>query len=72
MLSNYLKASQLYSASTLAIYNSIDSVSRFSKFLIDKMKEWKISGIILSLEKEKDNKIVIYLSQIVDRVVEVK
>lgn len=62
----------LDSVSTLSVYNDLGTVSKFSNFLINKMREWKVSGAIISLEKEKADEISKYLSQIVDKVVEVK
>jgi len=60
------------SLSTLLVYNDAGTVTKFSHFLINKMKEWKISGVIISLEKETDAKLSSQLSQFVDRVVEIK
>jgi KaiC/GvpD/RAD55 family RecA-like ATPase len=62
----------LDSISTLILYNDTGSVTKFSHFLINKMKEWDCSGAIISLEKETDEKMISQLSQFVDRVVEVK
>lgn len=60
------------SLSTLLIYNDAGSVAKFAHFLINKMKEWKISGVIISLEKETDSKLSSQLSQFVDKVIEIK
>jgi len=60
----------LDSISTLLLYNGMGTVSKFSKFLIEKMREWKVSGAIISLEKEKADEISSYLSQIVDKVIQ--
>lgn len=60
------------SLSTLLIYNDEGSVTKFAHFLINKMKEWSISGVIISLEKETDAKLFSQLSQFVDKVIEVK
>ena len=60
------------SLSTLLIYNDVGSVTKFAHFLINKMKEWNISGVIISLEKETDEKLSSQLSQFVDKVVEIK
>jgi KaiC/GvpD/RAD55 family RecA-like ATPase len=62
----------LDSITTLSVYNDLGSVSKFSEFLVSKMREWNVSGAIISLEKEKSDKISSYLSQIVDKVIEVK
>lgn len=60
------------SLSTLLIYNDVGSVTKFAHFLINKMKDWDISGVIISLEKETDAKLSSQLSQFVDKVVEIK
>ncbi|MDO8622885.1 MAG: hypothetical protein Q7R52_01460 [archaeon] len=60
------------SLSTLLIYNDVGSVTKFAHFLINKMKEWNITGVIISLEKETDAKLSSQLSQFVDKVVEIK
>ncbi len=62
----------LDSISTMMVYNNLGSVSKFSNFLIKKMQDWKVSGAILSIEKENSEEISDYLSQIVDKVIEVK
>jgi KaiC/GvpD/RAD55 family RecA-like ATPase len=62
----------LDSISTLMIYNDLRTLSKFSNFIINKMREWNFAGVIISIEKEKSDEISKYLSQIVDRVVELK
>ena len=62
----------LDSISTLILYNDAGSVTKFSHFFINKMKEWNCTGAIISLEKETDEKMISQLSQFVDKVIEVK
>ncbi|MBI2629488.1 hypothetical protein HYW76_00135 [Candidatus Pacearchaeota archaeon] len=62
----------LDSISTLIFYNNTGSVTKFSHFLINKMKEWNCSGTIISLEKETDDEMISRLSQFCDRVIEEK
>ena len=62
----------LDSVSTLLTYNQFGTVTKFSQFLINKMREWNISGVILSLEKETDQNLVGQLTQFVDRVIKIK
>lgn len=40
------------SLNTLAIFNKPETVARFAHFLTAKMREWKVKGIIITLEKE--------------------
>jgi len=60
------------SLSTLLIYNDVGSVTKFIHFLVNKMKEWNISGAILTLEKETDPKMLSQLEHFVDRVIDNK
>mgnify|MGYP001605979500 CR=1 FL=1 len=62
----------LDSISTLVLYNESESVTKFAHFLINKMKEWGISGAIISLEKETDEKMLSQLSQFCDKVIDAK
>ena len=62
----------LDSISTLILYNDTGSMTKFSHFLINKIKEGGCSGAIISLEKETDEKMISQLSQFVDKVIEVK
>jgi len=60
------------SLSTLLIYNHSKSVSKFAHFLTGKMREWKIKGVLISLRKDLDEKLVAQVSQFCDRMIEVK
>jgi hypothetical protein len=58
------------SLSTLLIYNSIETVSKFIHFLASKMRVWKVKGIIVSLRKEKDEELINALMQFCDAVLD--
>ena len=54
------------SLNTLAIFNKPATVARFMHFLTVKMREWKIKGIIITLEKETDPALLDELTQFSD------
>lgn len=54
------------SLSTLLIYNDASTVARFIHFLASKMRVWKVKGIIVSLQKEKDKDLIDELMQFCD------
>ena len=54
------------SLNTLLIYNDVRVVAQFIHFLANKMRTWKIRGIIISLKKESDKELIDELSQICD------
>lgn len=54
------------SISTLLIYNEAGTVARFVHFLASKMRVWKVKGIIVSLQKEKDKELIEELMQFCD------
>ena len=54
------------SLNTLAIFNKPATVARFIYFLTAKMREWKIMGIILTLEKETEQALMDELTQSAD------
>jgi KaiC/GvpD/RAD55 family RecA-like ATPase len=58
------------SLSTLLIYNSIETVSKFVHFLAGKMRVWKVKGIIVSLRKDKDEQLIDALMQFCDAVLD--
>jgi len=58
------------SLSTLLIYNQSKSVSRFAHFLTGKMREWRIKGVLISLQKNTDEKLIGQVSQFCDRIIE--
>lgn len=54
------------SLNTLAIFNKPVTIARFAHFLTGKMREWKIKGIIITLEKETDPALLDELTQFSD------
>ncbi len=54
------------SLNTLSIFNNQTVVAKFIHFLTVKMREWKVKGIIISLKKETDDKIINHISQLCD------
>ena len=56
----------LDSLNTLSIFNKPATVARFIHFLTGKMREWKIKGIIITLEKETDPALLDELTQFSD------
>ena len=54
------------SLNTLAIFNKPSTVARFIYFLTGKMREWKIKGVIITLEKETDHALLDELTQFSD------
>lgn len=59
------------SLSTLLIYNAPNSVERFAHFLTGKMREWKIKGVLISLQKNIDEHLIAQVSHFCDKVIEV-
>jgi len=54
------------SLDTLLIYNKAATVARFIHFLAGKMRVWKVKGIIVSLQKEKNKELIEELMQFCD------
>ncbi|HLD06259.1 MAG TPA: hypothetical protein VJC16_01860 [Candidatus Nanoarchaeia archaeon] len=54
------------SLNTLLTYNEIPVVVKFIHFLSTKMRAWKVKGIIISLEKKKNQELIGELSQFCD------
>lgn len=59
----------LDSLSALLIYNSPNITSKFAHFLTVKLRQWKITGILITLEKETDEKLISLLSQFADKII---
>lgn len=59
----------LDSLSALLIYNSPNITSKFAHFLTVKLRQWKICGILITLEKETDEKLLSLLSQFADKII---
>lgn len=54
------------SLNTLSIFNKPATVARFIHFLTGKIREWKVKGIIITLEKETDPALLDELTQFSD------
>lgn len=54
------------SLNTLILFNKPATVARFIHFLTGKMREWKVKGVILTLEKETDQSLLDELTQFSD------
>ncbi|MBS3100570.1 hypothetical protein J4204_00370 [Candidatus Woesearchaeota archaeon] len=54
------------SLNTLLIFNKPATVARFIHFLTGKMREWKVKGIIVTLEKETEQVLLDELTQFSD------
>src|SRR3989344_5375536 len=54
------------SLNTLAIFNKPATVARFVHFLTGKMREWKVKGVIITLEKETEPALIDELTQFSD------
>lgn len=59
------------SISTLLIYNSNVSVSKFIHFLTGKMRIWKISGILTTLRDNKDDILLSQLTLFCDKRIDI-
>ncbi|MDD5416590.1 MAG: ATPase domain-containing protein [Candidatus Aenigmarchaeota archaeon] len=59
----------LDSITTLLMYNSAGTTTKFVHFLTNKIREWGISGVLVSLERETDEKLISQLSQFVDKII---
>jgi hypothetical protein len=59
------------SLSTLLLYNQAGTVTKFAHFLLGKMKTDCVETIVISLEKEMDEKMINQLSVFVDKVIKV-
>lgn len=54
------------SINTLSIFNKPATVARFIHFLAGKIREWKVKGIIITLEKETEQALLDELTQFSD------
>lgn len=59
----------LDSMTTLEVYNDLGNLTKFSQFIVSKMREWKVSTALISLQEGKDSKLINEMSQFVDKVV---
>lgn len=56
----------LDSVNTILIYNDLKTTERFTHYIITKLREANISGIIFSLEEESANKLTPIITQFCD------
>lgn len=54
------------SLNTLSIFNKPGTVARFIHFLTGKIREWKVKGVIITLEKETEQVLLDELTQFSD------
>ncbi|MBI2542071.1 hypothetical protein HYV80_05165 [Candidatus Woesearchaeota archaeon] len=59
------------SLNTLSIFNKPGTMARFVHFLTSKMREWKIKGVIVTLEKETDPALLDEITQFSDARVDI-
>ena len=59
------------SLNTLNIFNKPSTVARFVHFLTGKMREWKVKGVIITLEKETDPVLLDELTQFSDNRIDI-
>jgi archaellum biogenesis ATPase FlaH len=62
----------LDSLSTLLIYNPFEVVVKFTHFIITRLRAFGLVGLIISIEKQIDEKMLNILIEMCDKVVEVK
>jgi hypothetical protein len=62
----------LDSLSTMLIYNPVDVVAKFVHFVISKLRLFSLVGIIISIEKQIDERMVNILVEMCDETVELK
>ena len=62
----------LDSLDTLTVYNSVESVIRFAHFLTSKVRLHDISGVLLAVHENSDERMVIELAQFCDKVIDLR
>ena len=61
----------LDSISTLLVYNNLKVISKFSHFFAEKVRLWKARGVIFSVEKETDEKLLELLTHFCDERIDI-
>lgn len=56
--------------STLLIYNEAGTIAKFSHFLINKIKLLGLTGVVMSVEKEMDERLLTQIEQFCDKVID--
>lgn len=62
----------LDSLDTLTVYNSTESVIRFAHFLTSKVRLHNLSGVLLSVHENSDERLVTELAQFCDKVIDLR
>lgn len=62
----------LDSLDTLTVYNPINSVIKFAHFLTSKVRLHDLSGVLLAVHENSDEKLVIELAQFCDKVIDLR
>jgi len=62
----------LDSLDTLAIYNPIESVIKFAHFLTSKVRLHNLSGVMLAVHENSDERLMMDLAQFCDKVIDLR
>lgn len=60
------------SITTLLVYNTSETVEKFSHFLISRMRLGNVKGIFLAVEEETNERLIRTLSQFMDKTIRIK
>ncbi len=60
----------LDSVTTLLTYNTAETTERFMHYFLNKVRTSEMTGVVISLDEEKSNKLIPVLSQISDVVID--
>ncbi|MBW2977111.1 hypothetical protein KY347_06740 [Candidatus Woesearchaeota archaeon] len=60
------------SINTLQVFNKPGTVAKFVYFLASKIREWKVKGVIISIEKDSDKSLINELTQFCDAKIELR
>ena len=60
----------LDSLNTLALYNEMDAAVKFTQFFVTKLRTNNVDGIILAIEESRNKKLIMGLSQMCDKVID--
>ncbi len=57
------------SISTLLVYHHLDSVQKFSQFIVSKMRNLEVSLVLITLNDAESQKVLPFISQFCDKVI---
>ena len=60
------------SLSTLIMYNELKTIEKFAHYILQKIKTYKLKGIIVALDEERSKELIAVSSQFCDKVIEIK